>query len=905
MKTVQRRFSAFVVALVMVLSLFTVGAVAWTGGEGIDVYWNDEKVGTVTYDDINAKIQTYEEETYSSHKNGEYKDYTGKVFYLNKFLGKVNKAEDWASAPAETTFDLYDPDYADKGAKLTKAELDETRNYYDKSGNLVTAVNPGFMLADGKDYFQFVYGQKTVGENTNGNFAKFTSSKNAVLKINTPATPAPTPSENEEKGDGIDVYWNDKKVGSVNYDQMIDDVSKATSTVKYSAVNGKGNRVDDIEGYVYKFSQLMKAVEKDKDWENASIKTKVEIAYGEDKKELTKSELYEDRYYFDESGTKVNRVNAGFMDLGRGTDNRYFQLVYGQKTANEKNKSNFFSFKRNVITTIKIDTPELAIEGPDGQSEELFFADLEQLWQQEGAKKYNYSSINTHPTFRTEEYYGPTLKTVLSQADINLDALSDTDVIRFGSGDGRYGDISVKNIKATRYSFPNGKSKNNFTGTTEAQLTDKVEVPFIISVTNGKNNIRDIFGQIDPQEQNRSYYIHEVDKITVLKDAAEEYKDWTPTIADGGKYYEGAKLNFDLVLPEGVYDGFVYYTSSTNGTAPADPTHSDILYNFAQNQEDGKDYLNPKKAEFYNSYVFTDAEKTIIKVKTYIFGCSEPQATTLTYTLCKDHVAAAPVKENEKEATCTAEGSYDEVVYCSECHKELSRETKKVAALGHTEVAIGEAKEATCTEPGMTAGKKCSVCGEVLEAQKEISALGHDFKDGKCTRCGAEDPDYKPEPTPVDPDTKFTGLANSADKDGVWWYYTDGKIDTNHTGVDQNKYGWWRVENGKVNFKAQGIYQNAYGWWKTTDGEVTFKENSIYQNEFGWWKCKDSKVDFSAQSIYQNQYGWWKTTNGKVNFKENGLFKNQYGTWKVENSKVNFNFNGKYQGKTIKNGKVV
>ena len=40
-------------------------------------------------------------------------------------------------------------------------------------------------------------------------------------------------------------------------------------------------------------------------------------------------------------------------------------------------------------------------------------------------------------------------------------------------------------------------------------------------------------------------------------------------------------------------------------------------------------------------------------------------------------------------------------------------------------------------------------------------------------------------------------------------------------------------------------------------------------------------------------------------FKENGLFKNQYGTWKVENSKVNFNFNGKYQGKTIKNGKVV
>ena len=160
-------------------------------------------------------------------------------------------------------------------------------------------------------------------------------------------------------------------------------------------------------------------------------------------------------------------------------------------------------------------------------------------------------------------------------------------------------------------------------------------------------------------------------------------------------------------------------------------------------------------------------------------------------------------------------------------------------------------------------------------------------------------------PTPVKPGNRFTGLANEPDPYGNWWYYTNGKIDRSHSGVDENIYGWWRVENGRVNFNAQGIYQNQYGWWKTTDGEVTFKENSIYQNENGWWKCKDSKVDFKAQSIYKNKYGWWKTTNGKVTFKENGLFSNKYGTWKVEKSKVNFDYNGTYHGKTIKNGKVV
>ena len=47
-KTMKNRLSALVVALVMMLSLFSVGAMAWSTGEGIDVYWNDEKVGTVT-----------------------------------------------------------------------------------------------------------------------------------------------------------------------------------------------------------------------------------------------------------------------------------------------------------------------------------------------------------------------------------------------------------------------------------------------------------------------------------------------------------------------------------------------------------------------------------------------------------------------------------------------------------------------------------------------------------------------------------------------------------------------------------------------------------------------------------------------------------------------------------------
>ncbi len=268
-----------------------------------------------------------------------------------------------------------------------------------------------------------------------------------------------------------------------------------------------------------------------------------------------------------------------------------------------------------------------------------------------------------------------------------------------------------------------------------------------------------------------------------------------------------------------------------------------------------------------------------------------------------EHKKADPIKENEVAATCVKEGSYDEVVFCAECHTEISREKKTVNKLSHTEVIV-KGTPSTCTETGLTAGKNCSVCGEFLEAQKEIAALGHDFKDGKCTRCGAADPGYKPK-EPDEP-VVLNGIVKGSD--GKWAMYKDNKVVTSYTGIAKNQYGWWRIENGYVNFNAQGIYKNEYGWWKTTDGKVTFDETGIFQNEYGWWRVEDSKVNFKANEIYKNQYGWWKTTNGKVTFQENGVFKNEYGWWKVEKSKVNFKFTGiaknDYGTWYVKNGKV-
>jgi len=106
----------------------------------------------------------------------------------------------------------------------------------------------------------------------------------------------------------------------------------------------------------------------------------------------------------------------------------------------------------------------------------------------------------------------------------------------------------------------------------------------------------------------------------------------------------------------------------------------------------------------------------------YFFKCSkcgeiDVRIINLEEDQKKAHVAGTPVKENVKNATCTAAGSYEEVVYCKVCNYELSRETKEIEALGHSVTPPATAK---CGEE-FTA--KCSRC-----KQDVTQVLEHDYK---------------------------------------------------------------------------------------------------------------------------------------------------------------------------------
>ena len=108
---------------------------------------------------------------------------------------------------------------------------------------------------------------------------------------------------------------------------------------------------------------------------------------------------------------------------------------------------------------------------------------------------------------------------------------------------------------------------------------------------------------------------------------------------------------------------------------------------------------------------------------------------------CTDHTPGAAVRENEVPATCTKDGSHDEVIYCTVCKTEISRKTITDKATGHkAQAAVKEnVKDATCTVAGShDEVVYCSVCQtEISRTTVTDKALGHDWDSttGKCKRC--------------------------------------------------------------------------------------------------------------------------------------------------------------------------
>lgn len=79
-------------------------------------------------------------------------------------------------------------------------------------------------------------------------------------------------------------------------------------------------------------------------------------------------------------------------------------------------------------------------------------------------------------------------------------------------------------------------------------------------------------------------------------------------------------------------------------------------------------------------------------------------------------------------------------VHQTEINDQTVDVTEDLTADFHQDTKVVNAKPATCTEDGYTGDTVCAACGKVLAKGEVIKALGHDYKDGTCTRCGDKQP---------------------------------------------------------------------------------------------------------------------------------------------------------------------
>ena len=241
------------------------------------------------------------------------------------------------------------------------------------------------------------------------------------------------------------------------------------------------------------------------------------------------------------------------------------------------------------------------------------------------------------------------------------------------------------------------------------------------------------------------------------------------------------------------------------------------------------------KKGIINFEVPNNVTEVIIYVSKYKSNDSKITVNETVYTLTKN----------------SNDGEYDEIKVDTSTNKSITLETTSggyrcmintVEFYGldlivpdapehtHTEEVL-PGKDATCTETGLTEGKKCSECGEVLVAQEEIAMLEHDYVDGTCSVCGdnktnLEEKKYVHTFTSKSYSSNGTMKLNEVDwtlaGDGNYWGYDSTK--GQQLGSGNNPY--------KTMTMTSGVFNNVTKITINTSGASSVKATlSVYVND--------------------------------------------------------------------------
>lgn len=288
----------------------------------------------------------------------------------------------------------------------------------------------------------------------------------------------------------------------------------------------------------------------------------------------------------------------------------------------------------------------------------------------------------------------------------------------------------------------------------------------------------------------------------------------------------------------------------------------------------------------------------ILVVAAAIFAFSACQPDESNYAHVHDYTAVVT-----KEATCTEKGA---TTFTCECGHTYVNES---ASKGHNEVVL-EAVAPTCTEEGLTEGRKCQDCDVVTLAQSVIAPTGHtigqaeltegycipatictngcgkvfveemdhDYSTGACRYC-----DYLPGTgTLDDPFFIVTATDYVAEFPGGWdlVYYAYTAPANGWLTLSSNWSGdaWLKLGSDPYMMPSNMDMGTSYITTYAFEGTTYFigvadwyeQENDIpFTVEFE--AVESDPVDPVVGSWYAEVPGWWSSTPTIINIDENGF----------------------------------
>ncbi|MBR4881049.1 MAG: hypothetical protein IKU19_03895, partial [Clostridia bacterium] len=284
-------------------------------------------------------------------------------------------------------------------------------------------------------------------------------------------------------------------------------------------------------------------------------------------------------------------------------------------------------------------------------------------------------------------------------------------------------------------------------------------------------------------------------------------------------------------------------------------------------------------------------------------GVMVRECSRCDYYLTKDtaalgHSEGEAVKENIVASTCTENGSYDSVVYCSVCDAELSRETVIVDMLDHSFGDWTVTVEPTYTTEGEESAV-CSVCGATeTRVVDKLVCTEHVWSDWSvtveptyttegeeqrsCAVCGATETQkiavlVRPDPTVGDTKNYTVTLNDIADIKEIRYalgHYTTGsevKAAEKNVTLDKSTVAKYTVD-GVMTYDLPWVGEYTF-WVRANDGSsyfiyTTVDEINPYVESYGVkLTVKDYGEDYKDMWLAKGTFNSYNEIKASTDFK--------------------------------------